>query len=739
MTEINTITAEERQNIVSDNHSDILEPNFTRYNVDQYLNKTFNKFDKLIAKDAVKKKNSNTLENIQPVVEKYGLKKCMDLTNLLIPRAEVSHKQIIRIYGNLSCRDYPIELISKLLQWVITIYDYIDTTEKLDCLYGVLFRYLNMETLRPSLCHILYFMTTKVHVKRYRVNYLVNLFNSVRSEPQLTSLIKIYKMYKPELFINHTLDVLPRKTTVPFPTPLTKMKGLIVSVRKLWKDDITPSIINEEELSLILREEELFEKEEQIQNRKRQKKRVNREDMILYEYSTRLSSNKFDPTMITKDLDRQDIPKQINTVLENRTIQHLLVCQSNDTVVPRINDVLSQRLLDLLHWNDPSASSDSQLKQLLTQILQLARFSKVHVPAIEVFLMRYIRSWNGMDFEYEIFNLLTFIKPMTFEEIYEYYLRPLYRLFCVSNTAWKANLILCYRDWLKNWALLDWKRHSERKKNASKNNEETDIDELAWLFQGLSFNIEYFETMQQFIYHVDRLCVQGLVLEEDHPLIQHAALSFFEFTSSISIQHDVPAIVIPAACLVYRTFFSNNAMAVSRICGILSHYKASFEDNERKSIDWMEQHDQDYLDQFNLYVLDICNCLWRNLAFKIDNGIGTSFSLTPDIIDKMKETSDEKGIPLQVMFSLTHSSAFIGYSKRYMRKMEKRYGILEHYQDPVNTEFVKLLKDPNGNTMTIMEYRTKYLDYLKELGFDGIYELLYSSMSSLANRQQQQI
>lgn len=70
-------------------------------------------------------------------------------------------------------------------------------------------------------------------------------------------------------------------------------------------------------------------------------------------------------------------------------------------------------------------------------------------------------------------------------------------------------------------------------------------------------------------------------------------------------------------------------MAVSRICGILAHYKASFEDNERKSIDWMEQHDQDYLDQFNLYVLDICNCLWRNLAFKIDNGIGTSFSLTP--------------------------------------------------------------------------------------------------------------
>lgn len=31
--------------------------------------------------------------------------------------------------------------------------------------------------------------------------------------------------------------------------------------------------------------------------------------------------------------------------------------------------------------------------------------------------------------------------------------------------------------------------------------------------------------------------------------------------------------------------------------------------------------------------------------------------------------------------------------------MERRYGILEHYQDPVNAEFVKLLKDVSDYTM----------------------------------------
>ncbi|CAO3627460.1 unnamed protein product [Cunninghamella blakesleeana] len=579
-----------------------------------------------------------------PTVQKYGLKsdhiniildfifsmkltisRCCELIQLLIPRTVVSYKQIIRIYGNLSCRDYPYRLMTGLLEWVTTIYDYIDTTEYLSNLYGVLFRYLEMETLRPYLCQILYLMTKKIHVKRYRINYLVKLSHSLRFEKELNGLIKIYKMYKPELFENIELRSIPKtREGSLFTTRVPKMKTTIINVQQLWKDDSTPSLIDEDELAILLKKEHI-NKVPKI-GKKRVKSHI-KENLGFKVYSGGQVRNKFDPIMITKDLDQQSIPKQISSVLENRTLQHLLVCQANDTTIPRINDIISQQLLDLIYWKDPSETSDSLLKQLLNQILKLAKFSKAHLPAIEVFLIKYLRSWNGFDYQHEIFKLITYIKPMSFEEMYECYLRPLYRLFCMSDTKWKAKLILCYKDWLKNWALLDWRRHSERRKNVDESKVD-EMDELGWLFQGLSFNVDYFESIQQFIYHADRLCVQGLVLEQDHPLIQHAALSFFEFTSSISMQHDIPAIVIPAACLVYRSFFSSNAMAVSRICGILTQYKSSFEDNERKAVDWMEQHDQDYLEHFNSYVLDICNCLWRNLAFSIEGGNGTAFSLS---------------------------------------------------------------------------------------------------------------
>lgn len=40
---------------------------------------------------------------------------------------------------------------SKLLKWVITIYELLDSTEQISKLYSVLFHYLSMETLRQVL------------------------------------------------------------------------------------------------------------------------------------------------------------------------------------------------------------------------------------------------------------------------------------------------------------------------------------------------------------------------------------------------------------------------------------------------------------------------------------------------------------------------------------------------------------------------------------------------------------
>lgn len=40
--------------------------------------------------------------------------------------------------------------------------------------------------------------------------------------------------------------------------------------------------------------------------------------------------------------------------------------------------------------------------------------------------------------------------------------------------------------------------------------------------------------------------------------------------------------------------------------------------------------------------------------------------------------------------------------------------------------------------MSYMDYRVDYLDYLNDLGFRGVHDLLYSCMASLIKRKEQE-
>ncbi|ORZ07837.1 Mis6-domain-containing protein [Absidia repens] len=648
---------------------------------------------------------------------------------LLLPRTSVPEKLILCIYGNLACRRCEPHTMQALLKWVVSIYDLIDGKEQINKMYCVLFYYLNIEQLRPQLCHLLFMMTKKVHVKPYRVRFLLDLAEKVEAEPELRTLIKLFQSFNSEI-------VMPKKYKWSRGTAFyridTAFEDDLIKLRKLWRNDTTP--VTPVVSSDLLSQEELDHEESTTSQTDKPRKRQRR--VAFNQPAVKSLNIGIDTAELLTYVDQESIPKLISEFLSNRMVQHAIICKPNDVVIPRMCDILAQRLMDLLYWNRQTPKSLALLKDLLHRILKLARLSKAHIPVVETFLERYLKSWNGFDCVDEIFELLTYIKPSSFPDIFESFLKPLSQLYCISDVRWKAKLILCYKDWLKHWALLDWHRHADRRNATLKEGTEMAVDNLAWLFQGLSFNVNYFNVMQQLIYHVDRLCVQGLVLEQDHALLQHASLSFFEFTASISLQHDIPTIIIPAASLVYRSFFSANAMAVSRICGILYNYQLSFQDNDRKVDDWMDKNSEQYLEHFNMYVMDICNCLWRNLAFERSSEDTTAFSLVDETIRGFREKCEQRGDSLHLLFSLTHSSAFVSYSKHFMDLKTQELGLPKQSNEPVTVDTVQTLVDVDGEAMTYMDYRVEYLDYLKDLGFRGVHDLLYACMASLIERKQ---
>ncbi|RCH78547.1 hypothetical protein CU098_004695, partial [Rhizopus stolonifer] len=281
-------------------------------------------------------------------------------------------------------------------------------------------------------------------------------------------------------------------------------------------------------------------------------------------------------------------------------------------------------------------------------------------------------------------------------------LKPLHRLFCISDTTWKTRLILCYTEWLKNWALLDWNKHANLKEDVDQ-----EVDKVTWLFKGLSFDTDYFVSMQGFILHVDRLCVIGLIQEQDHILFQHAALSFFELVSTISVQHDIPKIVTPTSPFVYRNFFSTSAMATSRICNIIYQYKIAFEENDIQSED-----SEEYFEVFNDYMLNICNALWKSSGFKEKKGV---FDLSASSTDKLIKTCGERGTDIEKILSLTQSAALAGFSKRFMQILEE--GDVKH-NEHITAEYLTKLENMGRTSMSFQEYRLEYLDHLKEKGMD---------------------
>lgn len=167
------------------------------------------------------------------------------------------------------------------------------------------------------------------------------------------------------------------------------------------------------------------------------------------------------------------------------------------------------------------------------------------------------------------------------------------------------------------------------------------------MFSSLSPDIDYMETFHAFIHHVERLSVAALEVENDHVVVQHGVLSLYDLMSTLTATYRLPlAIVIPDSAIVYRTFLSDSAMAMTRMCGIVYQYKKAFEvfeqelqnqyddlvqamieakiaDGETVDEEDLPQpppivvkgYNREYVVLFNSFVMDICNFLWRNRAF----------------------------------------------------------------------------------------------------------------------------
>ena len=335
---------------------------------------------------------------------------------------------------------------------------------------------------------------------------------------------------------------------------------------------------------------------------------------------------------LAQNVDRLEFPNQLAAVLDNRMLQHLLSCQAESTVhflffffllsiflkcfvlsestILRLGHWVSQTLLELCFRSDQSTEVKRQITQLLDQAIAFSRFMQEELPTMETFLITFLRTWNGVDFADQIFALLSMMRPLRFDEFCTFCLKPLQRLFFSSSVSWKVRLISSFSALLRNWASVDWKRFYSSDSFRE------------FVFEKPSTEANHYRTIRDFIQVVDSICVVALQAENDHTLLQHAVLSFFEVVVDLHLLYDTPFVVLPSTPIVYRCCVSDTGVATSRLGGVITKYKAAFSKLKKVAgtnviVDLPGHSSTSFsnglenIETFNHYIYDVTSLIWK--------------------------------------------------------------------------------------------------------------------------------
>ncbi|KAF9931628.1 hypothetical protein FBU30_009804 [Linnemannia zychae] len=638
---------------------------------------------------------------------------------------------VIKILGVLG-KKLSFAIQAALLRWVILIYDILDSRRKLQQLYGVAFHYLPYETLR------------------------LDLQTTVGNEPALAGLLHVYKSYFPDLI----LVPLTLTTQTIFKCPDQTTADVIAALQTKWSH-----------LS-VNQSYELNGSKDPISRSGAKRQKLNHSSIpdALSIYRKGGDSKALPLSQIASlealvgHIDTLALPDQLASVFSNRLLQHVLCLQPSHSIVDRISYWLGQELMDLWYWNAKSDTTRTHLANILSKVVQVTKLIKDLLPVMENFLVPYLRVWNGIDYQKEIFALVTFLRPRSYEELYNHFLKPLHRLFCLMGPIWKGQLIMCYTRLLQKWSQFKWKDYLEIGKDpqlsvqGSKN--------LGRLFSEIPRNVDYMQSIRAFIKYVDNISGVALEIERDHIAVQHAVLSFFDLTSNLTKKNNLPiAVIIPEASIIYRCFLSDSAMAISRICGIIYQYKQAYEafeeeqqlqyeilvqsqiasQNEKEASATLPAplevpgYTREYVVQFNSFVMDICNFLWRNRAFNKADKNSKGFQMDQETIAYAKQVCVDSGLNMNNMLSITHSTAFSGYSARFLKSLEEQDNVpLEkRLKAPASAKALKDMSANGGLNLTFDEYRIQYLDHLEKLGCEGISQFLFDCITNLLQRKLQ--
>ena len=352
--------------------------------------------------------------------------------------------------------------------------------------------------------------------------------------------------------------------------------------------------------------------------------------------------------------------------------------------------------------------------------------------SVITFFPRYLESWNGRTNRQIILELLSHIpvQPFSGEQALAGYgfilieadLRE--KIFKKVENAIVDNteesyiaLLSCYTALLRNWTshvlLLETRQAP---------------DPLAPLIEHVSL------LLLTMLVSYPTIVSQTAVLEH---------LSTLAHTISHAPTYNAMRILTPKSRTIYLlTFLSPVICTISPLTSLLATYKITFEAAVRRLPPGSNpEYPRPYVNEFNGFLMDVCNLLWRSRAFNTTDINALGCLLPPSIYHHLRAYAEGLSPPqsLHTLFSLSYNPAMAALSIGVFRDMEDEVigagddvpPVRVRHAGPVSQRSLAALAQDRGIRAGWAEYRLNVLKWLSDRGAVGIRELMFCTMTLL--------
>ncbi|KAI1096815.1 Mis6-domain-containing protein [Rostrohypoxylon terebratum] len=617
----------------------------------------------------------------------------------LYPAAPVNADFVVKVIGCLGHGKLKPSLAIQgaLLKWLVLIYHVIDNQAILSRAYSVLFNLLDTAAIRKQLCHLLALITRRRHVRPYRIQSLLSLSRQTGNDPAVTGLLRVYKDYYPEIIVGEATRA--KASAFKHPDPQ-------------WRERLD-EIQQAHAARTASRSERPLDAFRVARHRTHGKG------------STRLpevhTSNATEKSVTLEEienvdgfvnnLERIELPNQLIAVLGDPLLQKLLMLKPQNEAHQRASSWLASYGQDIMSGEGGVDPTDC-----LEMLKTYASSTKTFPPIFLAFFSEYLKIWNGHDGRDLVFSILSFLPVLGFSELSTSILQPLEVRILDNTTGSQLELLEFYTAILRHWTI-----------------------HLASLEQKSS---QAPDAIAGLVTHVNDLCLT-LVQTSPTASTHSKILDFYEQTSVLASDPKLlihTRIMIPPSPLVYILHFSFAPSTLARLCSILSKYKAGFQKAMATS---RSAYTSEYINEFNGFLMDICNCIWRSRAFNNTDvnahGCLVSRSLTEDLASYVNNLN--MGSALPALFSLSYSPVLCLVAISHFRDLEdeelrQNDGELStRHAGPVTRVSLGALANKGGLRVGWDDYRLGVLSHLERRGMAGVGELMYNTMTNVMKRR----